>query len=232
MLLGFSTGVLYRQMTTKQALKVMQKLECRVVEIGLVRKDYIDQGWLSELKGKDLKSFQYVSLHAPRLDYGDNDETKDLFKQINNLHAQRPLDLVVFHPDDVKDIEVFDNVLFPVGFENMDSTKFYGRTTQDIEKLLSHNSSFRLILDVNHIKDNDPSMKLADDFYDKFGDKIVEYHLSGINSNNPHLPLFQIQQLDIMNAIRDITIPIICEGVLTPDTVIQEKVYIEKFFNK
>ena len=229
MLVGFSTGALHKHMTAKQALPLIKKTGCRVVELGFIRMDRFNQGWLNELEAKDLEGFQYVSLHAPAIDFKDNQETKNILKQIEQMHAKRPLDLVVFHPDRIKNIKVLDKVSFPIGFENMDNEKIFGRNPEDIGKFLSHNSSYRMVLDTNHLKVNDSTMKLANDFYKNFGDKISEYHISGFSNIKPHIPLFQTQQLDIIEAIRDASKPIICESLLTPNIVEKEKKYIEKF---
>lgn len=232
MLLGFSTGALHKHMSAKQALQLIRDIGCSTVELGFVRKSRIDQGWLDEIEVEDLEGFQYVSLHAPAIDYEDNKETREILKQIERIHAKRPLDLVVFHPDEVEDIKVFDSVSFPIGFENMDNLKSFGKNPQDIDKLLGSNSSFRMVLDVNHLKTNDSTMKLADEFYAKLGDKIAEYHISGLGDVEPHIPLFQSQQQDILDAIRDFSKPIICESLLTPDTIEQEKKYIEEHIIK
>ena len=228
MLFGFSTGALHQYLDTKGALQVIKKLGCPAVELGFVKKSRIEQGWLESITKNDLSGFKYVSFHAPKMYYEDNDETREIFHLIEQINNLRSLDLVLFHPDNVVDIEVFKKVSFPVGFENMDRQKPFGKTPEDIKKLLDSNPTFHFVLDVNHIKSNDPTMKLADDFYSQLNSKIIQYHVSGLGSDYPHIPLFQTKELDIISAIRDTGKPIICESRLSPDTIKKEKEYITK----
>ncbi len=228
MLFGYSTGALHKQMQTKQALAVVRKLGCAAVELGLIRKARVDDGWLARVTAEDLRGFHYVSLHAPKMYYQKNKETEDMLKIIQEFHdTVRPLDLVVFHPDNVVDITAFDKATFPIGFENMDDSKPFGKVPKDLLQLFQHNPKFGFILDVNHLKTNDPAMPQVDEFYDKLGDRLAEYHVSGMTAGMPHAPLYKTKEQDILSAVRDTAKPIICESVLTPDELAVEKEYIE-----
>jgi len=229
MIFGFSTGVLHQYLDAKQSIKIIKQLGCAAIELGFVRKERMENGWMEAITKEDLEGFKYISLHAPKMYYKDNEETRDVFKRIERINNLRPLDLVVFHLDNVVDVKVFKKALFPVGFENMDKQKPFGRTLKDIEKLLKKNADFRFVLDTNHIKSNDPSMKMINEFYSQLGHKIAEYHVSGLGSDYPHIPLFQTQKTDILEAVKDLSKPIICESRLTPDNIRQEKEFIEKY---
>jgi hypothetical protein len=228
LLFGFSTGALHREADAKQALQIIKNLGCPAVELGFVKKSRIEQGWLENITKEDLDGFEYVSLHAPKMYYKDDEETREMFRKISEIHKKlRPLDLVVFHPDNVVEARVFDGLPFPVGFENMDRQKPFGKTPDDLLKLFKANPNFRFVLDVNHIKSNDPAMRAMDEFYATLGDKLVEYHISGLGEDYPHLPLFQTKEKDILSAVRDLTKPIICESRLLISEIKQEKEYIE-----
>jgi len=229
MIFGFSTGALHQYLDAKQSIKIIKQLGCTAVELGFVRKQRVEDGWMEAITKEDLEGFKYISLHVPSMYYKDNEETRNIFKRIERINNLRPLDLVVFHPDNVVDVEVFKKASFPVGFENMDKQKLFGRTPKDMEKLLKKNADFRFVLDINHIKSNDPSMKTVDEFYSQLGHKIVEYHVSGLGSDYPHIPLFQTRETDILEAIKDLSKPIICESRLTPDNIRQEKDFIERY---
>jgi hypothetical protein len=229
MLFGFSTGVLHQYLDAKQSIKIIKRLGCMAVELGFIRKQRVEDGWMEAITKEDLEGFKYISLHAPKMYYKDNEEARNIFKRIERINNLRPLDLVIFHPDNVVDVKVFKKVSFPVGFENMDKQKPFGRTLKDIEKLLMKNADFRFVLDTNHLKSNVPSMKVVDEFYSKLGHKIAEYHVSGLGSDYPHVPLFQTQETDILKAVKDLSKPIICESRLTPDNIRQEKEFIEKY---
>ena len=224
--LGFSTGALYKSAETKEAISIIKNLGCKAIEIGFVKADkFLNSGQLERIEKSDLEGFDYVSLHAPGFDYNNDKETINIFEKISNFSREiRRLDLVVFHPDTVNDFSIFDNVDFKIGFENMDHRKGSCRTVEDIELVLSQNSRFKLILDVNHVWINDPTMKLAQYFYKKLGDKIAQIHLSGFKEL--HDPLFETKQLEIIKAIQNLDVPIIIESVVAQETIKKERDYI------
>jgi hypothetical protein len=225
--LGFSTGTLYKDLETKEAISAIKISGCRVIELGFVKADRFFTNQLERIKKFDLEEFEYVSFHAPKFNYENSEETKNIFWKISKFHKTvRQLDLVVFHPDTVKDFSIFDKVDFLVGFENMDNRKEFCRTVDDIKLILSKNSKFKLVLDVNHAWTNDPTMKLTEDFYKRLGDKITQIHLSGFREL--HDPLFETKQLEIIHSIKKLDVPIIVESILTPETIIMERDYILK----
>jgi len=232
MLFGFSTGALHKQADAKQALQKIREIGCNAVELGFVRKNRLEQGWLAALDKSDLIGFEYVSLHAPKLYYQQNQETSEVLDQLIYAHKNiHPLDLVVFHPDNVMDIEIFKKLPFPIGFENMDRQKPFGRYVEEIKPIVEADDNFHFVFDVNHIKTLKPSRCNVDEFYDQLGHKLAEYHISGLDNEHPHIPLFQTKQTDILDMIRDLSKPIICESGLTLDNIIKEKNYIKKYLN-
>src|SRR3989338_5261524 len=82
--LGFSTGVLHKTHRTKDALKVMRDLGYNTVELGFVKLNRIEEGWLEELSEKDLVGFEHVSFHAPVFNYGKNEGTDYIFIKMMN----------------------------------------------------------------------------------------------------------------------------------------------------
>lgn len=220
---GFSTGSLHREFNTREALSYLKNLGVTVVELGLVKIDRLHAGWIDNLTAKELAGFDYVSLHSPIIQYGNNPETKFVFDKIKQVNNLRKLDLVIFHPDTIEDFSVFQNLEFPIGFENMDNKKITHKTVQDILPILT-NTNWGLILDVNHIATNDPTMGLAREFYRKLGSQIKEIHLSGYQTG--HEPLFQTQQKEILESIQNFDVPIIDEAVIDSKDVIKERDYV------
>jgi len=224
--LGFSTGVLHRSCNVKEAIKIIKDIGCKTVELGFARYERIEQGQLDYIGANDLDGFDYVSLHAPKISYGNNNETRELFVKIERLNKERPIDLVVVHPDLVQDFTIFDNVSFKVGFENMDKHKLFFKHPDELEKVIKMNDSWKIVLDVNHIYTNDKSLKSTAEFYEKLGDRIAEFHLSGYVEL--HDSLYQTKQIEIIRAIDNFQTPIIVESVLSPDTIGLERDYILK----
>ena len=224
--LGFSTGVLHKTHRTKEALKKMRDLGYDTVELGFVNPARIEEGWLDELTKEDLEGFKYVSFHTPKHNYGKNEGTYSFFKKVERIDQIRKLGLVVFHPDMVEDFSVLNEVGFNVALENMDNRKGSHKQPEDFDGIFSQDNKYKLVLDVNHIYSNDPSMGLAKDFYSKFKDRIAQIHLSGYTGY--HDPIFQTKQEEIIKAIQDFEVPIIIESVLAPEDLEKERQYILK----
>jgi len=222
--LGFSTGVLHKTHRTKEALKIMRDLKYDTVELGFVKLNRIEEGWLAEISDKDLMGFKYISFHAPKFNYGNNEGTKAIFEKIDKIDSIRKLDTVVFHPDPIEDFDAFKEVRFNVSFENMDNRKESHKNPSDFDEIFSQNKNYKLVLDINHIYTNDSSMKLADSFYEKFGNKISQLHVSGYIDY--HNPLFETRQAKILRAIQDFNAPMIIESVLSAENLERERNYI------
>ena len=224
--LGFSTGVLHKTHRTKDALKIMKDLGYDTVELGFVKLNRIEEGWLEELSEKDLGGFEHISFHAPVFNYGKNEGTDYIFKKIEKINNMRKLDAVVFHPDPIEDFGVFHEVNFNVALENMDNRKNSYHKAKDFDEIFSQTNKYKLVLDVNHIYTNDASMELAKSFYQKLKDRIVEIHLSGYAGY--HEPLFQTKQVNIIKAVQNIKMPIIIESLLSLEDLEKERNYILK----
>jgi uncharacterized protein (UPF0276 family) len=67
--------------------------------------------------------------------------------------------------------------------------------------LLDRYPYFGLTLDVQHAYVNDPTMSIAYQLQQYYGDRIVEYHVSGYDKPYLHHPLVQTQQTTICDAI-------------------------------
>ena len=135
--LGFSTGVLHKTHRTKDALKIMKDLGYDTVELGFVKLNRIEEGWLEELSEKDLGGFEHISFHAPVFNYGKNEGTDYIFKKIEKINNMRKLDAVVFHPDPIEDFGVFHEVNFNVALENMDNRKNSYHKAKDFDEIFS-----------------------------------------------------------------------------------------------
>jgi endonuclease IV len=228
--LGFSTGALYKFCTVKESLKILKNLGISTVELGFIRLSRIKQGQLDEITKEDLEGFNYVSFHAPKYSYGINEGTKFIFSEIEKINKIRHLDAVIFHPDCIEDISAFHHAPFQVLFENMDNRKSLFQTPENIKRIVDENDNFKVVLDVNHIYTNDPTMKLASRFYEELGNKIVQIHLSGYKEF--HDPLYMTKQTGIIAAIKDLTVPLIIESVISPDEIEKERNYILEAIQK
>jgi endonuclease IV len=228
--LGFSTQIFSNCCSTKEAVKNIENVGCRTIEIIFEKNKGVDNFDLDEIEAEDLKKFDWVSLHAPTINYGKNRETETIFGQIHRFNNKRTLDLVVFHPDCISDFKVFDKIDFNVGFENMDCHKYSYKQPYELEKLVNLNNRWKIVLDVNHVYTNDKSMELGSSFHRILSERIAEYHLSGFSTI--HDPLYKTKQIKIIKAIKNFRLPVIVESLLTPETIKKEKDYIIKMMKK
>lgn len=229
--LGFSTGCLYKSgLTENWRLKHIKAADCKVVELGFIRVSDLVTG-TEFLTSTDLSGFDYVSLHAPKHEYKNDDRTDKIFRLINVINRLRPLDLVVFHPDTVTDLGVLDIDDFPVALENMDNRKSFGKNAANMRSVLGHNEEFRMVLDVQHAYSNDPSGKLTSELWNNFYQRIDEVHLSGFRDNY-HAPLYETRQDEIINSIVDWTKPVIIESPVKPEDLTKERDYILRVLAK
>jgi len=224
--LGFSTGVLHKSHTAKEALEIIKDIGCNALELGFVKLNRIEEGWLDKISKEDIAPFRYVSFHAPKFNYGNNRKTEEIFQKIEKIDAIRKLDLVVFHPDCIEDFDVFKSATFNIAFENMDDRKESCKRPEDLEHILSRDNRYKMVLDVNHIYSNDPSMGLAKEFYTKLGPKIAQIHLSG--HAGCHDPIFKTKQTEIIKSIQNFDIPIIIESTVSSEEISKERDYILK----
>lgn len=223
--IGFSTGALYKHQKTKLALRTIRQTGCLCVELGFVALK--EWKWLDDVTIEDLKHFSYVSFHAPAHDYSPSIETSTIIKKILFIHeCVRRLDLVVVHPDLIRDFSALAASNLPIAIENMDRKKSMGRNPNDIFLILEQYPEWKMVLDLNHVYTNDQSMKLAESFIEKFGNKIAEIHLSGFIKS--HDPLFETRQAKIIESAKGISVPIIVESLLSPENLEREKKYILK----
>ncbi len=228
--LGFSTGALYQSgLNEKGKLEAIKKAGCRSAELGFIRLAEFFKGEPENLTAEDFHDLDYVSLHAPKHNYGYNSLTRRVFKQIEKLSKVRAFNLVVFHPDDVENFEVFKDTGFKVAFENMDNRKKSYKEVAELEDLFAQFPDFNMVLDVNHAFSNDSTLKLVADFYKKLGHKIAQVHLSGYDGY--HSPLFQTNQPEIVRSIRDFSAPIIIESILVETDLKQERDYVLQIIN-
>ncbi|KKU65472.1 MAG: hypothetical protein UX89_C0028G0008 [Parcubacteria group bacterium GW2011_GWA2_47_16] len=222
--IGFSIGCFWRKNEPREILKFLREQDIKTVELKkITSSDQVGDPLSSYLK-EEFGGFSFTSYHAPKFAYGKNEETKRFLREMEQLHELHPLNLLVVHPDIVEDFSVFNDLPFPVGFENMDTQKKSHRTVADMQKLLSQNPKWRMVLDLNHCFVNDPSMRLAHDFYDALGDRISEIHLSGFKKL--HDPLFETKQEIIIRSLRDMDAPIVIESEMNLDQAMREREYI------
>lgn len=212
MILGFATGDLYKthDRLSPETFDVFRKMGCNAIELTIADMD--DAPRLLNLEQKDFAGFRYVSIHAPSFDRFDTNsmikfrQTLDIFEE---FCQKVKVNSIVFHPDQIGEWAIFENYTFPVLIENMDWQKEIGKYVDSMKDIFEK-ADAPMVLDLNHCYTNDPTMNLAKDMVENFGERIFEIHLSGFEKS--HDPLFQTQQIEILEAIPNKDLPVIIES--------------------
>jgi hypothetical protein len=160
-----------------------------------------------------VKQFGYRTLHLPQLH--DQKTAQSLIdaalKVAESIEAQD----FTLHPEGLSSFAWLSGVFGQLlSIENMDWRKDFGKSTSDLEKVFTELPNATWTCDVNHIKTNDSSMGLADDFYQLFKSRLKQYHLSGfVDTELPHTLLADTKQDEIIAKIQDKTKAIIIESL-------------------
>jgi hypothetical protein len=226
MTLGFNVGR-PGSLSLRERINIYKELGCKAVEISCIDAED-ERRWagINELTSEDLALFDYISLHAPALNfmYANNDATMRVLGTIQNWYERLHFKYAIIHPDRVADWGVFKGYSFPIATENMDSRKEIGRTVESLSDIFAK-INIPLVLDMNHCYVNDTSMNLAAEMYSAFKDRIVQIHVSGFREL--HDPLYQTRQSEIIKAIPDKNLPIVIESYCpTADDIRAEYKYI------
>jgi uncharacterized protein (UPF0276 family) len=162
------------------------------------------------------------------LDYRNDSTTLALLNKILQINERLKFNNIIIHSDNIKDLGIFKSFgHLPFSIENSDNRKEFGKTVNDVKTILDQ-SNFNLTLDVQHCYVNDKTMKLADDFYKEFSNRIVEFHVSGYDKDFNHYTLYKTKQDIILKFLKGKDIPIILESTYDSyDEVITEINYIK-----
>jgi len=243
MIIGLTTGFLYdssipcekqEKSISQEMIKKCKKLGCNAIELNCIGGFYdTSLRDLARIDKKDLLGFEHVSIHAPCKGaiFTNNKKTKQVLRLLEAESKRLGINLVVFHPDSIDDWEVFEIFDMPIAIENLDNRKKTFKNIEDMKKAFKLLPNCKFVLDVNHCKTNDSSMKLAQDFIDNFKDRLAEIHVSGFQDY--HYPIYKTKQIEILDAIPDSNIPMIIESCCNSlKEAKKEIVYIKNYFQK
>ncbi|MGC9309414.1 MAG: hypothetical protein ACP5D2_01840 [Candidatus Nanoarchaeia archaeon] len=212
MKIGFSTGCFWKNVNpvSKKAIELCNFEECNCIEICAARLDRVT--FLRDLSKEDFQDFDFVSLHLPcDVRYYNHEVCEKLFSEIMSAHKNIGFDVIVLHPDLVDDWEYMRKFDLPLAIENMDASKPFGKS---VDNLLKFSKGFRFVLDINHAFSNDSSGELAKNLHETFRDTLCEFHLSGLNpEGRGHCPLYSAKQGKFINYIQSGN-PVIIESAL------------------
>jgi len=216
MLIGFSTGALAFD-DFRRALKMLQDEGVETVELSALRMPE----WfplLDALSTLDLSLFKYVSIHLPSQMYVD--EERSVAESIRHVPQNYPL---ILHPDAVSDLGLWRSLSNRLCIENMDSRKPIGRTERELDQIFDQLPNAQLCFDIGHARHVDPTMNVAYGILKCFRDRIVQVHVSEVNSRSKH----DILSYATMQSFRDVAhmiphVPLILETPVSQRDMCQE----------
>lgn len=129
--------------------------------------------------------FDHVSVHGPAKGWDGTPAA------LATVLAELPalVEGVVMHPETLGELEPFGDLGARLRLENMDTRKPDGRTAAELARYFDALPEARFCFDVAHAQLHDPSMELARELLDAFGDRLAEVHVSSIEPDGEHVPL-------------------------------------------
>jgi hypothetical protein len=129
--------------------------------------------------------FGHVSVHGPSK--GWEGTPAALAGALAALPAT--VDGIVLHPETLDDVAAFAALGARLRLENMDTRKHDARTVAELARFFAELPDSRFCFDVAHAQLNDPSLGLAHELLDAFGERVAEVHVSSIEPDGDHIPL-------------------------------------------
>jgi len=180
---GFSTGAIAPG-DVERGLSMLRDHAVDAVELSALR-DFELLTLMSAAPSLDLARFRYVSVHAPsKLDGMSERECAKLLEPCIQYGWH-----VVLHPDAIEDPACWDSFGETLCIENMDKRKRDGRTVEELAPWFERFPAARFCLDLAHAQQVDPSMLLTSQLIETYRDRLVQLHLSELNSESRHRPL-------------------------------------------
>jgi len=175
---------------------------------------------IDALPHMDLSAYSYISFHAPS-SFSSDEEAWVADKLFSGVPAQWP---IVIHPDTIFDFTRWTRFGRRLAIENMDRRKPIGRTACELSVVYEKLPDASLCFDVGHARQCDPSMTEAFLILSRFRDKLVEIHISEVNSASQHDAISHGAKIAFQQIARMIPewIPVIIESRVTPAQIVTE----------
>jgi hypothetical protein len=178
-LIGYSTGAIALG-DFSHALSILSTHALKAVELSALRMAEVEP-LLRALPELDLSAYAYISLHAPS-SFQREDEQR-LVSLLSGLPAAWP---IVLHPDAIYEPLHWAPIASRLAIENMDRRKNIGRSASELRNIFRLLPEARMCLDLGHTRQVDPSMIGAYDLLQEFSTRIIQLHISEVDTLNRH----------------------------------------------
>lgn len=146
--------------------------------------------------------FRYLSVHAP-VKHLEADEDE----MISWLRVMPPqVSAIVAHPDLIEDLSSYRGLGERLAIENMDVRKATGKTVEQLAPVFAALPEAGFCFDIAHAWSVDPTMQLAGELLDSFGERLRHVHLSSLQDGKhvPVLPEHEALFQPILDRCRDV----------------------------
>jgi Xylose isomerase-like TIM barrel len=219
--LGFSSGAIaYGDFMG--ALATLSKAAFPCLELSALRVCELEP-LIAALPNLDLSGYSYVSFHAPS-SYSKDEESWVAEMLYTKVPTEWP---IVVHPDAIYEFKDWARFGARIAIENMDRRKAIGRTAYELEELFTLLPEASLCFDIGHARQCDASMTEAFLILSKFAERLVQVHISEVNSASQHDPISHGAKLafqQIANLIPD-NVPIIIESRVVASQIEEEAMH-------
>ena len=223
--IGFSTGALAKG-NVEQALDIESQVSLSVIEVSALREHELPTV-IAELS-KIERTFTYMSLHVPSRLHALTEA--EVVAQLSSL--EQP-DAFVVHPNVIHDRDVWHLLGARLCIENMDQRKRVGRTADELFGFFNEFAEAGFCLDLGHAHQIDPTMGVAIELLDAYGERLRHVHVSEVDPYGRHVPIGYTAKFAFAN-IADLIpaeVPIIIESIINADAVSREAALVEEIFN-
>jgi hypothetical protein len=146
--------------------------------------------------------FRYLSVHAPVKHLEANED--EMIAWLQGMPAQ--VSAIVAHPDTIEDSSSYRGLGERLVIENMDARKATGKTVEQLAPVFAELPEAGFCFDIAHAWSVDPTMQLADELLDSFGERLRHVHLSSLQDGKhvPVLPEHEALFQPILDRCRDV----------------------------
>jgi hypothetical protein len=216
--IGFSTGALAKG-DFNRAIRLQGKFRTlKAIELSALR-DHELAPLVEAVPRLDLKSFDYVSFHAPsKLREMDEATAADLLLRLPEAWP------IVVHPDILRNTKLWNRFGSRLCVENMDNRKTTGRTVAELRELFQRLPAATFCLDVGHAKQIDPTMATAILMLREFGSRLRQVHMSDVGARGEHFAIGVMARLAFNRVAAHVPMacPIIIESVIDSAAIERE----------
>jgi endonuclease IV len=216
--IGFSTGALAFA-DFRRGVDMINKKGIRFIELSALRQEEL-RPLFDGLDQLELSGFSYISVHAPsKIHQSEEEAVVEILQSVSQKGWP-----IILHPDAVRDFTPWRRLGKLLCVENMDKRKSIGRTVKELNQIFEKLPDADFCFDIGHARQVDPTMNGAYFLLKEFGKKLIQVHLSEVNTGSRHdsLSLASILAFQEVAEMIPDNIPIILETTIPEDRMESE----------